>query len=292
MTDLKKAISDMEMQFSKVALIVKRNCPEFQREFETYCNEAMRARLELEESLKELDPDASILEIGGGILALSFQLSREGFKVSSVEPVGSGFGPIGKLMICFDEYATTEKLKIDLIRAGIEEVIPERKFDFAFSINVMEHVKNPYQLLKHIRKFLKDDACYRFICPNYNFPYEPHFSKFLFQRRNKAFFLPQRRVKEMNHNLIDSEGLYASLNFITLSGVKKAARESGLLLKINRAATLNLFRRAIDDPILRSRHRAFSFIVASLRNLHLEKLITLMPTAIQPVMDVQIYDPK
>lgn len=93
-TNIEKAILEMKEQFSEVALLVREYCPEYEKEFETYCNEALMARLELDRSLKNLQIGASILEIGGGILALSFQLSREGFRVSTVEPIGSGFGPI------------------------------------------------------------------------------------------------------------------------------------------------------------------------------------------------------
>jgi 2-polyprenyl-3-methyl-5-hydroxy-6-metoxy-1,4-benzoquinol methylase len=292
MTNLEKTISEMKNRFSKVEVIVRRNCPELEKEFETYCNEALMARRELERSLERLNSGASILEIGGGILALSYQLSREGFRVSSVEPVGTGFSPIEKLMKCFEEQAMEEGLGIRLFRTGIEEISYDEKYDFVFSINVMEHLKDPYQVIKDIPKLLKTDACYRFICPNYDFPYEPHFSKLLFYRRKGAFFLPENRAMKMDGKYSDSAGLYASLNFITLREVRRTARSAGLRLTLNRQATLNLFRRAIDDPILRRRHRFLSQLVTILSFFHLDKFMTFVPANLQPVIDIQVCDSK
>lgn len=292
MTNLDDAIREMKSQFSKAGRIVRDKCPEYETEFQTYCNEALMARKELQHSLKILQPGASILEIGAGILALSFQLAREGFHVTSVEPVGSGFGPIEKLMKCIEEQAKSEGLHIKLIRKGIEEISYEEKYDFAFSINVMEHLENPYNILENVPQLLKENSCYRFICPNYNFPYEPHFSKFIFQRRNNSFFLSEKRMRNFDECQVEAKGLYESINFITLRAVRKAARKSGLLLKVNRQATFNLFERALNDPILRNRHRVFSYMINVISFCRLHKLISFVPAGMQPVMDVEVHNPE
>ena len=75
----------------------------------TYQNEAKVARKLLDINLKELNVGAEILEVGGGILALSIQLASEGFKVTTVEPVVEGFTGIAYIMKVFLDIA---KVKI------------------------------------------------------------------------------------------------------------------------------------------------------------------------------------
>lgn len=91
--------------------------PDLLKLFLTYQNEAMVARKFLQSSLEELKPGSEILEIGGGILALATQLASEGFKVTTVEPVGEGFTEINYLMNLFTEVASTESLDFELMRS-------------------------------------------------------------------------------------------------------------------------------------------------------------------------------
>lgn len=195
-------------------------------------------------------------------------------------------------MTCFEKQARIERLNIELIRAGIEEISNQKQYDFIFSINVMEHLNDPYHVLRNIPKLLKANSCYRFICPNYNFPYEPHFAKVLLQRKKQSFYLPERRIDWIKTNGGDAKGLYKSLNFITLREIKKTAKRSGLQLTINPEATLNLLRRAMNDPILRRRHRLFSCLIKVINSLKLVKLLTFLPLDLQPVMDVEVRSPQ
>lgn len=121
-------------------------------------------------------------------------MASEGFEVTSVEPVGSGFSDIRYLMDTFKKIAHNEKVKFDLLNLPIEECAFDRKFDFIFSINVMEHLEDPGLVFVSLASLLKPTAKYRFFCPNYDFPYEPHFRKWLFIRKNKAFYLKKTRV--------------------------------------------------------------------------------------------------
>ena len=77
--------------------------PELIDLFLIYQNEAVAARKFLESSLIELDSGAEVLEVGGGILALAIQLASEGFKVTSVEPVGEGFSGCSFIMSIFSK---------------------------------------------------------------------------------------------------------------------------------------------------------------------------------------------
>jgi 2-polyprenyl-3-methyl-5-hydroxy-6-metoxy-1,4-benzoquinol methylase len=255
--------------------------------FTTYQNEAIAARIFLQSSLIELDSGAEILEVGGGILALAVQLASEGFKVTTVEPVGEGFTGISYIMNIFLEIARKEDEVFTLIKSPIEECRFDHKFDFIFSINVMEHLKNPYTALIGIVNNLKFGCYYRFLCPNYDFPYEPHFGKWLISRSNNAFFLSRKRAKS---NLIaehEIQGLYSSLNFLTLKKITQSLKFTQISLSANRNSLYEIMSRSIYDVELKKRHIGLTNLVRLLFALKLHYLAKLVPVNHQPIMDVK-----
>jgi len=169
--------------------------PELLDLFFTYQNEAIASRSFLDKNLKKLDGGDEILEVGGGILALAVQLASEGFKITTVEPVGDGFGGIHFMMQKYQEIAQDEHLPISLINMPIEHCSFNQKFKFIFLINVMEHLSDTYSVLIQLTEHLRADGKYRFFCPNYDFPYEPHFSKLMFTRTNGSFRLRVNRAR-------------------------------------------------------------------------------------------------
>lgn len=255
--------------------------------FLTYQNEAIAARKFLQSSLNELDFGAEILEVGGGILALTVQLASEGFKVTSVEPVGEGFSGIPFIMNIFTEISKKENSTFSLINSPIEDCTFDHKFDFAFSINVMEHLKNPYSVLNQIIELLKIKAKYRFFCPNYDFPYEPHFGKWLFSRRDKAFYLQRSRAKSDLISQDEASGLLSSLNFLTLKQIKNSIKGKKIILEPNRNALYEIISRSNYDLELSKRHPGISKISKIVYLLKLHYLAKFFPANFQPIMDVQ-----
>ena len=75
------------------------------------------------------------------------------------------------------DIAKEEGLDLNLIQAPIEECSFHDNFDFIFSVNVMKHLNDPYSVLLQMEETLKPGGTYRFFCPNYAFPHEPHFGK-------------------------------------------------------------------------------------------------------------------
>lgn len=267
--------------------IIAAERPELIDLFLTYQNEAVAARRFLDNNLNELIAGAEILEVGGGILALATQLASEGFIVTTVEPVGEGFTGISFMMKVFSEIAILEKLNINLIKSPIEESEFNHKFDFIFSINVMEHLKNPYVVLKQMVDALKPAGKYRFFCPNYGFPYEPHFGKWLLLRRNKAFFLQESRINSSIVSKVEALGLYRSINFITFKQVQNFSKINSLTMNANNDAFYNLISRAILDQELRKRHRGPAIFIKLMTVMKFQFLAKLIPKCYQPVMDIE-----
>jgi 2-polyprenyl-3-methyl-5-hydroxy-6-metoxy-1,4-benzoquinol methylase len=269
--------------------LISEQRPELLSLFLTYQNEAVAARKLLHNSLIHLDSGAQILEVGGGILALTIQLASEGFDVTTVEPIGEGFNEISFIMGVYMRIAKEENLVFSLIQYPIEDCKFESNFDFIFSINVMEHLKNPYTVLLQMVKTLKNNGTYRFFCPNYDFPYEPHFQKWLFLRINKAFYLQKHRAKSDSIPLNEALGLYRSLNYISLNKVIKYSHAKRINIKSKRTAFYNLLERAVEDEGLRRRHNGLTLIIKLMYLFKFHHLVKIVPARYQPVMDVEAF---
>jgi 2-polyprenyl-3-methyl-5-hydroxy-6-metoxy-1,4-benzoquinol methylase len=287
MVTLGIAQNEMKRRGQIAEALIAAEQPELLDLYLTYQNEAIAARKFLDSSLGELTADAKILEVGGGILALAVQLASEGFTVTTVEPVGAGFGGIPFIMEIFTKIARNESLDFHLITSPIEDCKFVHKFDFVFSINVMEHLKNPYSVLIQLVDVLNNSGKYRFFCPNYDFPYEPHFGKWLYFRKNNAFYLQESRARSLI--VADEEvlGLYRSLNFITLKSLTKFSHLNRVQIKSNRKAFHNLLERVIYDQKLSKRHRALAMFVRLLRTFKMHYIAKLIPTNYQPIMDIE-----
>ena len=262
--------------------------PELIDLFLTYQNEATAARKFLERSLIELDSGAEILEVGGGILALGIQLASEGFKVTSVEPVGEGFTSISFIMDTFLEIARKENLSFTLIKSPIEDCKFNHIFDFIYSINVMEHLKDPYSVLLQMVTNLRKGGKYRFFCPNYDFPYEPHFGKWIFARKNGAFHLAADLASRARIDLADSDGLYEYINFLTLRKLHLFLAKNKLDFQENKNAFYEILVRSITDSGLEERHRSLHKVVLLIEKLGLLRMAKLLPSNFQPIIDMSI----
>jgi SAM-dependent methyltransferase len=286
MISLEKALEEMgeRGRFAQERILVER--PDLLDLFFTYQNEALEARRLLDSSLVKLEGGARILEIGGGILALASQLASEGFKVTSVEPVGAGFNGISFIMRIFSEITRNENVLFELIDLPIEDCEFDNDFDFIFSVNVMEHLEDPYSVILHVLNNLELAGEYRFICPNYDFPYEPHFGKLLYRRKSGSFILSKDRAS--HHTYQDSEGLFDSINWITAKKVREFSKEHNFKIKFNRYALRELLIRAYDDEFIRKRHPIFASLLRPIALLRIFHLAALFPPEIQPTMDVSL----
>jgi 2-polyprenyl-3-methyl-5-hydroxy-6-metoxy-1,4-benzoquinol methylase len=288
MLSIEKAQSEMANRGKIAEAIIASKRPDLLDIYLTYQNEAIAARKILNTSLIELNAGAEILEVGGGITALAIQLESEGFKVTSVEPVGEGFSEISFIIKVFIEIARFENLNVKLVQSSIEDCTFNNKFDFIFSINVMEHLKNPYSVLLQLAGYLKSGARYRFLCPNYDFPYEPHFAKWMYVRKQNAFYLSLNGASNSTIELSDSNALYRSINFITLKKLKIVCYENNLSFVENSLAFYELLIRATEDIGLKIRHPALHSIVLQIEKWKFLKLAKYFPVNFQPTIDIEI----
>ncbi len=261
--------------------------------FDTYAQEARFGRVLITEDIKKLSHGAVLLEVGAGSMLLSCQLVSEGFKVFALEPTGSGFSHFDRMRAVILQLATEKDCLPIIIDEPAESLGVKSSFDYAFSVNVMEHVEDVSKTLSNIYSGLKIGSCYRFTCPNYLFPYEPHFNMpTLFSKRLTGWFFRERIINFSN--LPDPLGTWKSLNWINTFQVSRVvARIGNFNLKLSKDALYQVFERMTLDSKFAGRRslfvRNFISVVVMLR-LHV--LLKLIPTFIQPVMNVCILKVK
>jgi 2-polyprenyl-3-methyl-5-hydroxy-6-metoxy-1,4-benzoquinol methylase len=219
---IKEAEDAMQRRGKIAEQLISSQCPELLSLFVTYQNEALAARRLLHPNLLDLRSGSEILEIGGGIVALATQLSSEGFRVTSVEPVGEGFTGISVIMRILLDMAKEEGLELNLIQAPIEECSFIDNFDFIFSINVMEHLSDPYSVLLQMENALKPGGTYRFFCPNYDFPYEPHFGFLTIFSKKWTLKIQKKKIRKMEKERKENlQQFYDELSFPNIQKINK-----------------------------------------------------------------------
>jgi SAM-dependent methyltransferase len=222
-------------------------------------------------------------------MLLSCQLVREGFHVTSLEPTAEGFGHFSRMQQLVLQEAAEAGCVPSVLDCHVEALDLAGAFDFAFSINVMEHVGDVAQALSRVTTSLRPGGAYRFTCPNYLFPYEPHF--------NIPTVWSKRWTKRMLHRVIDARpgipdpaGLWESLNWIDPLRVRRACRAlPGIHLQFRADLLVDMFERAVDDPAFAARRSGLAGrLAAALVRLGLHRPLARLPAVLQPMMDCRM----
>lgn len=263
--------------------------PELLSLFETYAAEAIFGRSYIASELASLPSGAKILEIGAGSLLLSCQLCREGFQVTALEPIGIGFSHFKQMrQIVIDRAATLGCLPRNL-NISAETLTEKNTFDFAFSVNVMEHVDDISQVITNVSRSLKVGAAYRFTAPNYLFPYEPHFNiPTLFSKQLTEKILGQKIFS--NRNLSDPAATWRSLNWVNVFQIRKIGRRlSGIQITFNRHFFIASIERLGSDINFASRRSpVVRKLLLFLLKYQLHQLLQFIPAEFQPTIDCRL----
>ena len=258
-----------------------------------YAGEARFGAAVIAADLARLAPGARVLEVGAGTLLLSSALQAAGYRVTAVEPLGRGFSHFDRLRELVRDYALSRGCAPELRHIPAETLDATAAFDFAFSINVMEHVDDVALVLQRVWHALTPGGSYRFVCPNYTFPFEPHFGIPTIGGKALTWRLFHRRILA-SRVVIDPAGAWASLNWITVARVRQVCRQAfGVEPAFDRDVSYRFVRRAICDPSFQRRHgRVMRGLARGLGASGLIGLTRLVPAGLQPAMSCLVTRPS
>ena len=162
--------------------------------------------------------NTEILEVGGGLHLLSSYLYDSGYNITSIEP--GNFTYIAKKL---RENVINELDPKNILTAKLEDLNSKNKYDFIFSINVLEHTESVIDHLKLQLNLLSEKNSKILVrAPNYNFPFEAHFYKFfipLFPEFTFKKLLKKKLIKNLGEpkyfeiiNTLNFDCKYSTLN--------------------------------------------------------------------------------
>lgn len=262
--------------------------PDQREYFDIYANEALFGFSIIETEINQLQPGSAIMEVGAGLLLLSGYLASKGMKIHALEPIAGGFSHFRELQKAVIKHYEKIGVKLNLIDTPIERFSLTECFDYVYSINVFEHIVDVEHGLSNAYLSLRHGGILRVYCPNYHFPYEPHFNiPTLFDKRlTEIVFRSSIESSQMPY----AKDTWDALNWINVSQVRRLFRQHFDNAPLfNRLATYQIVSRVLCDPqFMARRSKWLSTLLQSLDSMEMLKLFKFFPIRLAPVMDFNI----
>lgn len=280
--------NDISEFVADVRVSVVERFPDRQAYFDIYANEAKFGYSIIEPEVSALQPGSVVMEVGAGLLLLSGYLASSGLEVHALEPMAGGFSHFREMQDVVREHYQKIGLVLNLVNLPIEDFGGTEIFDYVYSINVFEHIASVQRGLSNAYQSLKHGGVLRVYCPNYHFPYEPHFNiPTIFNKRiTGSVFSTAIALSKMQ----SPQETWDALNWINVSQVRRLFRKRfGCEPSFNRLATYQIFLRVLLDPKFAARRSKWMFtILNALHKTNLLRLFRLFPACLAPVMDFNI----
>jgi len=227
--------------------------------------------------------DADVLEVGGGSCVLSAYLASKGYRVTAVEPLAGEFDFFNELHGRVADHCRRAGVPLQIVRATGETFALPGQFDVAFTINALEHMREPLRTIDNICESLRPGGVALLHCPNYTIPFEMHLNILLVTR--------SKRINEWLYwpTIAQRRAIWDELTFIRHGDVQRHLRSRGDRFSFNRTVMRDLVARLFDDPVFAGRMPGF--VRAAGRALRATRLVdglALVPARFQTPMEVLI----
>ena len=208
---------------------------------------------------------------GSGMLLARMKDRYPAHSFEGIEPIGQGFARFGSsLDMVESKYALT------IHHTTFEAFETTSAFDFIFSLNVVEHVDSWRTCLAKMHALLRPGGIAAVLCPNYSFPYEPHYALPVILTKDltrKVFRGPIDRYDEKN----GTSDLWTSLNFIKKREVIAFCRDHGIKLRFDEAIMSRMVEKLWTDEAFASRQRALAAPAKLLHRIGVTRLVESYP---------------
>jgi SAM-dependent methyltransferase len=194
-------------------------------------------------AIRDLQDGARILEIGSGSGLLMNRLAHEfpHKEFLGLEPMGDGFSYSQDIHNFVNSLANA-----NIRPVGFEALDPNEKFDLIYLVNVFEHLPDWQNFMHVVKRALRPNGRCIVLCPNYSFPYEPHFRLPILINKSVSFKLFKKKIEAFEERE-DSHGLWKSLNFVKLRQVKHTAKKIDMTVQTHKVVLLDMIKRLDTD---------------------------------------------
>ncbi len=240
---------------------------------------------------QNIDPEVATLTAGSraleigcgaGILLTLLRQSNPGITLDAIEPFAEGFAPME------DVLNHAAELGGEIQRSSYETFEPARPYDLVYMVNVLEHLPDWRHFLDTLPRFLAPQGRCLVLCPNYGFPYEPHFNIPVVGSKVTTGRIFRRRINWVE-TTYGVHGLWNSLNFVRLSQIKRHLKGLPLSLRVRHEVTDRMIDRFSTDPVFKKYLGVFSGVGPATKALGVTKAFRLGPCEnIQPYMFLEL----
>lgn len=213
---------------------------------------------------------SNILEIGSGTGILLKELSRIFSEKTfhGLDPHQRGFYNYEKI----SKKISNNNLLI--FNDELETFSSTESYDLIFSFNVFEHLEDQKIYIKKIDNLLKKDGKSVILCPNYDFPYEPHFIIPIIYNKNITYKFFKKKITD-HEKITGEKGLWDGLNFCSKKKLKKYLIRNDYQFNFDQGIKDRLLQRIDDDKSLyfEKRQGIVAKIAKIAKKLKLDKFI-------------------
>jgi len=203
--------------------------------------------------------------------------------MAAVEPLGPGFGFYTGLQNHVLDICRKMGSDVHVIREPAEQISARERYDFSYTINALEHMRDPYLAVDAMYRALRPGRSLLAHCPNYNVPFEPHFG-ILLLTRSKAL------NKWLYRSVVGKDQvLWDEMNFIGYTDLRRHVAARGYDFAFSRMIFEESFERVLCDHTFAERMPSiFVTIGRLLKRFHLLDKLHHWPVALQTPMEVVI----
>ncbi len=213
----------------------------------------------------------TILEIGSGTSILLNELSKcfPNKKFFGLDPHQRGYSGYEKIS---KKISSTKNLSI--IHDDFTQFSPGYSFDLIFSFNVFEHLQDQNEYIDKVNKLLKDNGRSIILCPNYDFPYEPHFIIPIIRNKEMTYKFFKNRI-EKHEQKTGEIGLWKGLNLCSKKKLSHYLKESNFSFTFDNSIKERFFKRIDDDQssYFKKRQGLVAVIAKIARSVYFDKII-------------------
>lgn len=274
----------MGLSLEKLTLLLDEIDSGQSRLLRTYVSEAEFFLSVLDSDLRSLEPGSNVVEIGSGVGLLSLLVAERGFRVTSYEPMSAGFGQMRLFRSLLIEAWDGDLPDVEWrdTNFGESDESPSAGYCFAYAINVIEHVPGYESLVKLMYESLSPSGILRIICPNYSFPYEPHFETPTVWSKRLTRRIFEQRIAESD--IASAFDFWEDLSWPTVVKLRHILAPVSDSFVFLRDATEAYVVRAREDVVFTRRKPRIIRSIAGVAPL----LVRAMPVSLLPVIDVRV----